>query len=120
MPNPMYHGETPELQLQRPAQPPMPPPPELEPCPKCGAMDYLVARDMYATRRCKCGHTWRPQPPPPASVPPTWGTRMRCQANPDGDFHCLHLHNERGAGAYCCFCGKNEKDLHGPYLKGTR
>lgn len=34
----------------------------IEPCPKCGNITYAVARDMYATRHCRCGHTWWPQP----------------------------------------------------------
>lgn len=30
-----------------------------ETCPKCGSLDFFVARDMASTRRCaKCQHTW--------------------------------------------------------------
>ncbi len=39
---------------------------ELELCPKCGSKYFSIARNMIATRQCKCGHTWTP--PPKSSV----------------------------------------------------
>lgn len=31
-----------------------------ESCPKCNSLDFAIARDMKATRLCRCGHTWLP------------------------------------------------------------
>lgn len=33
-----------------------------EACPKCGSKVFVIARDMHATRFCKCGETWLPKP----------------------------------------------------------
>jgi hypothetical protein len=38
------------------------PPGPIEPCPKCGATDYVVARNMRSTRSCRCGLRWEPSP----------------------------------------------------------
>jgi hypothetical protein len=39
-----------------------------ERCPKCGSEDFAVARDMVATRACKCGHRWLPELKPELDV----------------------------------------------------
>lgn len=31
-----------------------------EVCPKCGSEEFAIARDMKATRHCKCGASWVP------------------------------------------------------------
>lgn len=31
-----------------------------EKCPNCGNKEFGIARDMKATRICKCGHKWLP------------------------------------------------------------
>lgn len=36
-----------------------------EECPKCRNQHFAIARDMLATRHCKCGHTWLPKPKVP-------------------------------------------------------
>ena len=35
--------------------------PDREKCPRCGNMDFAVARDIVATRKCKCGESWEPK-----------------------------------------------------------
>lgn len=37
-----------------------------ESCPRCGSKEFAIARDMVATRHCKCGATWLPVKDPPA------------------------------------------------------
>jgi hypothetical protein len=49
---------------------------ELEPCPRCKGKDYLIARDMKATRHCRCGHTWVP-PVKPAPTGPSHLDRLK-------------------------------------------
>ena len=34
----------------------------IETCERCGSSNFAIARDMKATRRCSCGHSWLPNP----------------------------------------------------------